>query len=192
MNLGRKILVVGANGSGKTTFAEKLSKILSITHYELDNIFWKPDWKESVNEEFRAKVDEVTLADSWVIDGNYSRNQDLTISRADTIIWLDVPYMKMLYRVTKRSIYRIITQKPLWHNNRESIGSLFSKKSIVLFASRTYGSKNVKYNRLICGSEFAGKKWIRIKSNREERRFWREINSSDDGQSQSCLKSSDE
>ncbi len=180
MNLGKKILVVGANGSGKTTFANRLSKILNFTHYELDNIFWKPDWQESVNEEFRAKVDEVTLTDSWVIDGNYSRNQDLTISRADTIIWLDVPYMKMLYRVTKRSIYRIITQKPLWHNNRESFGSLFSRKSIVLFASRTYGSKNAKYNRLINGSEFAGKKWIRIKSNREERRFWREINSSDD------------
>ena len=180
MNLGRKILVVGANGSGKTTFANKLSKILNITHYELDNIFWKPDWKESVNEEFRAKVDEVTQTESWIIDGNYSRNQDLTIGRADTIIWLDVPYMKMLYRVTKRSIYRIITQKPLWHNNRESIGSLFSRRSIVLFASRTYGSKNAKYNRLINGSEFAEKKWIRLKSSRDAGRFWREINSSDD------------
>ncbi|HMQ81213.1 MAG TPA: hypothetical protein PKE39_07170 [Ignavibacteria bacterium] len=81
--------------------------------------------------------------------------------------------MKMLYRVTKRSIYRIITQKPLWHNNRESIGSLFSRKSIVLFASRTYGSKNAKYNRLINESEFAEKKWIRLKSSREEGRFWK-------------------
>ncbi len=186
MNLGRKILVVGANGSGKTTFAGKLSKILNITHYELDHIFWKPDWKETENAEFRAKVDAVTQTGSWIIDGNYSRNQDLTIGRANTIIWLDVPYMKMLYRVTKRSIYRIITQKPLWHNNRESIGSLFSKKSIVLFASRTYGSKNTKYNRLINGSEFPRKKWIRLKSSRDVRRFWREINSSDD------LKSSDE
>lgn len=180
MNLGRKILVVGANGSGKTTFANRLSKILNIRHYELDNIFWKPDWQESENAEFRAKVDTVTQTESWIIDGNYSRNQDLTIGRADTIIWLDVPYIKMLYRVTKRSIYRIITQKPLWHNNRESIGSLISKKSIVLFASRTYSSKNAKYNRLINGSEFAGKKWIRLKSGGDERRFWKEINSSDD------------
>jgi adenylate kinase family enzyme len=186
MNLGRKILVVGANGSGKTTFAKKLSKILNMTHYELDNIFWKPDWMESENAEFRAKVDEVTLGDSWIVDGNYSRNQDLTIGRADTIIWLDVPYSKMLYRVTKRSLNRIVTQKPLWHNNRESLGKLFSKSSIVLFASRTYRSKNSKYSRLINGNEYTGKKWIRIKSNREERRFWREINPSDD------LKSSDE
>ncbi|HMQ81214.1 MAG TPA: AAA family ATPase [Ignavibacteria bacterium] len=74
MILGKKILVVGANGSGKTTFANRLSKILNITHYELDNIFWKPDWKESENEEFRAKVDEVTQTESWIIDGNYSRN----------------------------------------------------------------------------------------------------------------------
>lgn len=171
MNLGRKILVVGANGSGKTTFASRLSRILNITHYELDQIFWKPDWKESENAEFRAKVDEVTLKDSWIIDGNYSRNQDLTIGRADTIIWLDVSYLKMLCRVTKRSVYRIITQKPLWHNNRESIRFLFSKRSIVLFASRTYCSKNAKYNRLINGSEFPRKKWIRLKSRRDVRRF---------------------
>ncbi|NOS84377.1 MAG: AAA family ATPase [Ignavibacteria bacterium] len=186
MNLGKKILVVGANGSGKTTFAKKLSKILNITHYELDNIFWKPDWMESENAEFRAKVDDITQTESWIIDGNYSRNQDLTICRADTIIWLDVPYVKMLYRVVKRSLYRIVTQKPLWHNNRESFGKLFSGSSIILFASRTYGSKNAKYNRLINGSEFAGKKWIRLKSSREEKRFWKEINSSDD------IKSSDE
>lgn len=175
MNLGKKILVVGANGSGKTTFADKLSKRLNIKHYELDSIFWKPDWQESENAEFRAKVDEVTKKDEWVIDGNYSRNQDLTISRADTIIWLDVPYTKMLYRVTKRSLYRVLSQKPLWHNNRESLGSLFSRKSIVLFASKTYGSKNAKYNRLISGSEYPGKKWIRIKSKREEIIFWRNL-----------------
>lgn len=180
MYLGKKILIVGANGSGKTTFANKLSLKLNIKHYELDSIFWKPDWQESENAEFRAKVDEVTQKDRWIIDGNYSRNQDLTIGRADSIIWLDVPYSKMLYRVTKRSLYRIVTQKPLWHNNKESIGSLFSKKSIVLFASRTYGSKNAKYNRLIHGSEYPGKQWIRMKSNRDERKFWREINSSDD------------
>ena len=186
MNLGKKILVVGANGSGKTTFAKKLSERLNTKHYELDNIFWKPDWQESGNAEFRARVNEITQMESWIIDGNYSRNQDLTIGRADTIIWLDVPYPKMLYRVTKRSLNRIVTQKPLWHNNRESIGSLFSKKSIVLFASRTYGSKNAKYNRLINGNEYPDKIWIRLKSSREEKRFWREVNSSDD------FKSSDE
>ena len=92
----------------------------------------------------------------------------------------------MLYRVIKRSLYRIVTRKPLWHNNRERMGLLFSRKSIVLFASRTYGSKNAKYNRLINAGELADKKWIRIKRSRDERRFWKEINSSDD------LKSSDE
>ena len=175
---GDKILVVGANGSGKTTFAGKLSLKLNIKHYELDNIFWKPNWQESESEEFRGKVNKITQKESWIIDGNYSRNQDLTIGRADTIIWLDVPYPKMLYRVSKRSIYRVITKKPLWHNNRESLGNLFSKDSIILFASRTYGSKNLRYNRLIKGSEYPEKNWIRIKNSLDEKRFWLEINSS--------------
>lgn len=113
MNLGRKILVVGANGSGKTTFADKLSRKLNKTHYELDNIYWKPDWQETDRAVFRAEIEKITLLDSWIIDGNYSRIQDLTIGRADTIIWLDVPYLTVLFRVTKRSLNRIFTQKPL-------------------------------------------------------------------------------
>ena len=176
LNLGKKILVVGANGSGKTTFAKKLSEIQNITHYELDNIFWKPDWQESNNDDFRAKVDKITQNDCWIIDGNYSRNQDLTIGRADTIIWLDVPYYKMLYRVTKRSLNRILTQKPLWHNNRESFGKLFSKDSIILFAMRTYDTKKSKYNKHISGIEYPGKNWIRITNRLQECKFWSELN----------------
>lgn len=175
MNLGKKILVVGANGSGKTTFAQKLSQILSINHHELDNIYWKPDWQESKNEEFRSKVDEITLSPSWIIDGNYPRNQDLTIGRAETIVWLDVPYFKMLYRITKRSIHRILTQKPLWHDNRESFRKLFSKDSIILFAMRTYGTKKSKYKRIINGNEFSDKNWVRIKNRSDEKKFWEDL-----------------
>lgn len=175
MNLGRKILVVGANGSGKTTFADKLSRKLNKTHYELDNIYWKPDWQETDRAVFRAEIEKITLLDSWIIDGNYSRIQDLTIGRADTIIWLDVPYLTVLFRVTKRSLNRIFTQKPLWHNNRETIGKLFSKGSIILFASRTFKIKNEKYKSHINSRELPENKWIRLRSNSEHKKFWREL-----------------
>lgn len=33
-----KILIIGSVGSGKTTFAKKLSKELKIKHYEIDSI----------------------------------------------------------------------------------------------------------------------------------------------------------
>ena len=77
---GRKIVVIGPNGSGKTTVAKKLSQKLNIPHIELDNIYWKPNWGESSKEEFRRKVDDLTGRDEWIVDGNYARSQDLTYS----------------------------------------------------------------------------------------------------------------
>jgi len=176
VNLGERILVVGANGSGKTTFAKKLSQKLKITHYELDNIFWKPDWQESENEEFRAKVEKVTTGISWIIDGNYARNQDLTLGRAETVIWLDYPLYKIIFRVTKRSLIRSFTKEPLWHNNTESYRKMFSKDSIILFAIQSYPRKSKRYNKLINSKEYVNVKWIRIKNRKNEQEFWENIN----------------
>ena len=173
---GRKILVVGPNGSGKTTFSKKLSKHINVRHIELDSIYWKLDWGESGRHEFRMEVEAVTSGNEWIVDGNYSRIQDLTLLRADTVIWLDYPLYKITFRVVKRSISRIITQEPLWHNNRESLKKLFSKNSIVLFAVKTYNKKNRKYNKLIYSNEAANINWIRIRNNRDERIFWESIN----------------
>jgi adenylate kinase family enzyme len=41
----------------------------------------------------------------WVMDGNYSAHMDLRLSRADTIIWLDLPrriyFPRTLWRAAK-------------------------------------------------------------------------------------------
>lgn len=175
MNLSKRILVVGANGSGKTTFAKRLSHKLNITHYELDNIFWKPDWQESENGEFRARVQKVTTGDCWIIDGNYARNQDITLARAETIIWLDYPLYKIIFRVTKRSLIRSFTKEPLWHNNTESFSKMFSKDSIILFAIQSFPRKAKRYNKLINSKEYVYVNWIRIKSRKDERIFWESV-----------------
>ena len=36
-----KIHIIGSSGSGKSYFAEKLSKKFNILHYDLDDIEWK-------------------------------------------------------------------------------------------------------------------------------------------------------
>lgn len=166
MNLGNKIVIVGSTGSGKTTLGSKLSKLLDIPHVQLDSLFWKPNWCESTNDEFRAKVEEAVSQDKWIIDGNYARNQDITTGNADTIIWLDYPLYKITFRVLKRSIKRVLTKEPLWHNNRESFRKLFSKDSIVLFAITSYNRKNSRY-RIMINDRSTGVKWIRIRNGRE-------------------------
>jgi len=174
--LGNKIVVVGATGSGKTTFAKKLSQYINIKHYELDALFWKPGWVESGNEEFRKKISEVTELSAWIIDGNYARNQDLTIGKTDTIIWLDRGKFRSVYRVLMRSLKRIIDKKPLWDNNYESLRMLLSfKNSIVVYAYRSHKWKKMRYTILFGNENLKVPKCIRIKNKRDEREFWKNI-----------------
>ena len=171
--LGNKIVVVGPNGSGKTTFAKKLSDNLNLPFYELDSISWLPDWKELPNAEFRERINEITQNDKWIIDGNYARNQDLTIGKAETVIWLNYSIVKSVYRVVKRSAYRMYTQKPLWHNNRESFRRALSpKNSIILFAMKSFKGKNARYEQMMMKNDFKTINWIRIRNKRDESGFW--------------------
>lgn len=171
MNLGKKILIIGPNGSGKTTFGKKLSLKINIPFYELDFYSWQPDWRETDYGEFRNITEELTGKDEWIIDGNYARNQDLTIPRSDTIIWLDPTHTKSIYRTLKRSVQRAITQEPLWHNNRESFGRMFSKDSVMIFAFFSYKRKKVKYTHYM-NEKFKDKNWVRIKNRKDEKEFW--------------------
>ena len=56
IELGRRIVIWGVTGSGKTTLARELAERLGVPHIQLDAIFWKPNWVETPDEEFRAKV----------------------------------------------------------------------------------------------------------------------------------------
>lgn len=173
-HIGNKIAVVGTTGSGKTTFARKLSELLNITHIELDNLFWKAGWEESSNEELRERIKIATDKEQWIIDGNYPKSQDLTVEKADTVIWLDCCKTLSLYRVLKRSIFRIYTKELLWDENRETLYRLFSPKvSILYFAYRSYKKKKNRYNKLFSGD--SGKNLVRLTGRKEEKEFWLSI-----------------
>lgn len=175
-SLGNRIVVVGANGSGKTTFAKRLSAELHLPHFELDSLFWLPDWGELSNEQFREKENEITEGEKWIIDGNYARNQDITIGKADSVVWLNYRMSLSMYRVVKRSLFRIYTKEPLWHNNMENLRRVFSPKdSIILFAFKSFKRKNARYEKMMTLEDLKNVNWVRIKNKKEELKFWNEV-----------------
>ncbi len=171
----KRIVIVGSSGSGKTTFGRRLTEVTGISRYEIDAMFWKPDWVQTTDEEFRPLVDSATSGESWIIDGNYKRVQDLTIGRADTVIWLDYSLPLVMYRVILRTIKRFFDQKPLWHNNRESLRMVFSKDSIILYTLTHYHTKRRWYNRIIDEGLFANAEFIQIRNRKEEKEFWKDV-----------------
>jgi adenylate kinase family enzyme len=180
-NTHSKILVVGTSGSGKSTLARKLASMFQLTDIELDALFWEPNWTEVSQPVFRERIEQAMVKNpGWVVHGNYSKVRDLTWGRADTVIWLDYSLPVVLWRVTKRSIARIITNEALWSGNRESFKKTFcSRESIILWSLQTYHLRKQQYETLIQDPANNHLQIIRMRSPIETNAFLRRLDTAD-------------
>lgn len=145
----QRISVVGASGSGKTTLARDLAQRMGVAHIELDALHWEPNWQEAPLNVFRARVTAAVAAEAWTADGNYSQVRDLVWARADTVVWLDLPLGVVLWRVTRRTLRRILWRQRLWNDNCETLSGQLSRDSIILWALRTYRRRRREYPLLL-------------------------------------------
>lgn len=106
--LGQRIIVLGPTNSGKSTLALALSRRLDIPAVYLDQLRHLPDtmWVQRPDEEFGALHDQAILADTWVIDGSYSRWMPQRLQRATGIIVLDDTLPIRLGRYLWRSTFQ--------------------------------------------------------------------------------------
>ena len=177
LNCTSKILVIGTSGSGKTTFARKLSKILKIKDIELDALFWKENWVQSEPDEFREKIkNAIKNENGYVIHGNYNKVKDLTWGSVDTVIWLDYSRLIVMVRVLKRTISRIITQEELWSGNKETFrNSFLAKDAIVFWAWTTYKKRREQYSLMLKENPYKIKEFIVLKKPKEAKALLKRI-----------------
>jgi adenylate kinase family enzyme len=167
-----RISVVGTSGSGKTTFAGKLSKILRIPHVELDVLSWEAGWTPSPKEIFRSRVREAVGGACWVVDGNYGSDaQDLVWERADTVVWLNYSYPVTIYRVVIRTLRRVVTREECCNGNQESLRLVLSPDSIIWWAMRTYHRHRAEYPARLATMERRGAHIIKLRSPKEAERW---------------------
>ncbi len=102
MPLGKRILIIGSGGAGKSTLAVQLGGLLGLPVVHLDAEFWHPGWVKTPDEEWHCRVSELVQADRWLMDGNYGSSLALRLEAADTVIFLDYPWPVCLWRVLKR------------------------------------------------------------------------------------------
>src|SRR3989344_6029175 len=100
-----RILIIGINGAGKSTFANKLGKKLSREVIHLDSVFYKSGWQEahSTREEWKQKVRDLVVKERWIIDGHYNSTLNIRMPVADTIIFFNFNKLLCLYRICKRA-----------------------------------------------------------------------------------------
>lgn len=165
----QRFAVVGTSGSGKTTFAKKLSQKLDLAHYELDTFFWKPGWTESCDSELSKKVQETITGPRWVVCGNYRSVREILWPQADCIIWLDYPLYLCLWQGLKRTLRRIRTQEACCNGNYEKIHlQFFSRKSIFIWIATTHKKRKQEYSRLLKEGKYP---IVRLRSPRDAEKW---------------------
>ena len=98
----KRILILGACGTGKSTFARRLHSAIQIPIIHLDREYWLPNWTEPAQDEWNDIVAQLVQRETWIMDGNYSNSLQHRVPRADTIILLDRPTLTCFWRVCKR------------------------------------------------------------------------------------------
>ena len=101
----KRVLVIGSGGSGKSTFARRLGKLLDIEVKHLDSFYWRAGWTKPADEEWVRTVANLVSGDSWIIDGNFGGTLELRVRHCDTIVFLDMSRLLCLWRVVKRRLF---------------------------------------------------------------------------------------
>lgn len=169
-----RVWVVGTSGSGKTTLAAALAARMGAPHVELDALHWKPDWTEANADDFMRDVLAATDGPRWVVCGNYrSKLGETLLHRADTIAWIDLPMTLVLWQMFLRSVRRSLRRTESWSGNRERLGRLFTRESLLLWVINTHGSNRRRYEAAMADPRWARITWVRLRS-RKAVRAWLE------------------
>lgn len=175
----KKVNVIGTTGSGKSTFSQRLANKISAPYIQIDQLFWKPDWVESTEAELIQKLEAAVAGSLWVLDGNYSKTNEIKWRHADTIIWLDYSYGRTLFQLLRRTIARILSGGELWPDtgNKESfVRSFMSKKSIFVWFFKNYNKNKLRYTELMNSPKIQHINFIRLRSPKEANQFLDNLN----------------
>lgn len=169
----RRIRVVGTSGSGKTTFARRLSVALDVPHLELDAVFWDAGWTKRDPDEAHALIRAFVAStpDGWVTDGNWASALAGLLQDPDAFVWLDYPRRTVMPRVVRRTLRRGLLRTELWHGNREDLRSLLNRdpeENVVLWSWTSHENLRARYTALAAESPIPV---IRLRSPREARRW---------------------
>lgn len=170
----RRLSVVGPSGAGKTTLAAATARRLDVAHIELDALFHGPDWQPPDPAVFRRRVEAALGADAWVVCGNYSVVQPLVWSRADTVVVLDLPRWLVMVQVVRRSLWRVVTRRRLWNDNRERWRNLVAREpaeNIVLWAWTNHPVLRERYRAAAVDPRWSALDFVFLRSRHDVRRW---------------------
>jgi adenylate kinase family enzyme len=163
-----RVLVIGPPGAGKSTLATEIASRTGLPLIHLDRHHWRPGWVEADEAEWQIEVAALIAREQWVMDGNYGGTLPARLTRADTVIWLDLPVWLCLARIFHRALkYRGQTRPDMAEGCPEQLNWAF-----LVYAARFpwVGRKRI----LAKLPAFTGR-LIRVRRPRDAERFLRSL-----------------
>ena len=146
-----KIYIIGPVGSGKTTFAMKLSELYNIKFYELDKVSWDDEHgniKRS-SEEVQKIFNDIISKKKWIIEDVGRDKFKEGRKEADIIYYIKLSRIKSYFRVTKRWIrqrlgkerYNALPNFKQWLYFISTVNSYYKKEKSKLKSLEQYKDK---------------------------------------------------
>jgi adenylate kinase family enzyme len=102
-----RVAIVGPAGAGKSWLARRLGELTGLPVIHLDLEFWRPGWQPTPLDEWTKTVERLAAAERWIIDGDFVETMPVRFSRADAIVFMDMPRWRCYVRlVARRLTYR--------------------------------------------------------------------------------------
>lgn len=165
--LPKRWIVVGTSCNGKSTLAKKLAPILGYPLCDLDDLYWVPNWGKRNEDEFLGLVQDFADQDEWMIVGNYRVTRPITWPRAQVLLWLDLPFLQVLWRCVKRTFRHWRTGANFCNGNRESLSRIFSRESMIWWVLTTTRRRRRAYAEIWKKQEEYPFEMIRLRSQKE-------------------------
>ena len=99
-------MIFGLPGSGKSTFAQRLGKLIDLPVYHLDRYFFVENWQERDYPDFMRIQQGFVDQDKWIIDGNSIKSLSVRYKRADAVIYFHYNRWVCITRLFKRLFVR--------------------------------------------------------------------------------------
>lgn len=118
----RRIVITGANGAGKTHFAQQVADArpqAALIHY--DALKLTTDWRERPREDSQQALATAIAAPDWIVEGGPSMLRT-ALPHADLVVWLRPAPLMRTWRLLLRPLrHRGQTRPELPPGNRDHL-----------------------------------------------------------------------
>jgi adenylate kinase family enzyme len=152
----KRVAVFGNAGGGKSTLAKRLAKLTRLPLHVVDTMQWEANGVAVPHDEYMRAHADLLQQDAWIIDGfGCVESAWERFSRADTLVYVDLPLVTHYWWVTKRFIKALWKAPEGWPENSPLWSSTMAGYRVIPLCHRNL---TPRYRQLV--ADAAGSKRV--------------------------------